>query len=139
MSSCILPRASQTAQGGWRLQWYGQGGAASRCGLGWQQKGLCNILSWIKSEIRPWHLLQRGAAAGLLSTALETVFSIFSPSDTFPTTSFKAFSSSKPWISVFCKLYFIVFQLWPCSHHKAKGLCTGLGAALCPALSKSTA
>lgn len=32
MSSWILPRASQTAQGGWRLQWYGQGGATSRCG-----------------------------------------------------------------------------------------------------------
>lgn len=66
------------------------------------------------------------------------LFSIFSLSDTFPTTLFKAFNSSKPWISVFCKFYFIVFHLWPCSHHKAKDLCTGLGAALCPALSKGT-
>lgn len=83
MSSRILPRASQTAQGGWRLQWYGQGGAASRCGLGWQQADLCNTWSWIRSEIRPWHLLQMGAAAELLSPALETVFSFY-PITHFP-------------------------------------------------------
>lgn len=63
--------------------------------------------------------------------------SAFIPSHTFPTTLFKALGSSIPWISVFCKLYFIVFQLWPCSHHKAECLCTGLGAALCPDLSKA--
>lgn len=80
MSSWILPRASQTAWGGWRPQCYGQGGAASRCGLGWQQTDLCNALSWIRSEIRPWHLLQVGAAAGLLIHSSGKLCSVFIPS-----------------------------------------------------------
>lgn len=51
--------------------------------LGWQQKDLCNTSSWIRSGIQPWHLLQTGAAAGLLSIALETV-QYFFPIRHFP-------------------------------------------------------
>lgn len=149
VSGWILPRASQTAQRGWRLQCCGQGGAAARCGLGWQQTHLCNALSWIRSEMLPWHLLQMGAAAGCYPQ-LWKLGSVSIPSDRN--------NNNNNYYYYYCLLILMLCHLvqstrllqtldfsflqiifhclsavgW-CSHHRAKGVCTGLGAALCPA------
>lgn len=74
---------------------------------------LCNTSSWLRSEIRPWHLLQMWAAVQVLIHSSGKLSSVFIPSDAFPATLFKALTSSEPWILVCCKITSSTFRCDP--------------------------
>lgn len=78
----------------WGPQCYRQKEAEFRCGVSWQQADVRNTWSWVRSEIRPWHLLQMWVAAGVPNCSFGKQVSVFVPSHT-SYSLFKALSSSK--------------------------------------------
>lgn len=100
------PGFSKAGEGGGR-------GAVHRRSCVQTQTDLCNTWSWLRSEIRAWHLLQMWAAVQVLVHSSGKLSSAFIPSDTFSATLFKALTSSEPWILVCCKIISSTFSYDP--------------------------